>query len=231
MSTRTAAIAGALLVSTVPAIANAQHVPLPPVNLGGSSFVDGAGGPGVMAELLTTAKRAERFTDGSGETLPGNRSLTAFAVLPHVVLALPGSVLGFPYAADVVVPIVHVAVRDGDDKARGGGVGDIVVNPIVLQGKLISAGGRPVFSHRLSLGAILPTGAYSPAASVNAGNNVVSFNPYYAFTIFLTDALETSFRLITSRAPRTSVRHWRSRAPTGSGPGTRFMRTQQHRMR
>jgi hypothetical protein len=194
MSARSAAIAGALLVSLLPATAYAQHVPLPPVNLGGSSFVDGAGGPGVMAEVITTAKRAERFTDANGRSLPGEHSLTAFVVAPHLVVALPGSVLGFHYAADVVLPIVHVAVQSPAGGGRGGGIGDVVVNPIVLQGKPLFLSGRPVFSHRLSLGAILPTGAYDPAAPVNAGNNVVSFNPYYAFTIFLTDALETSFR-------------------------------------
>ena len=194
MSARLATFAGALLAS-LPAIANAQHVPLPPVNLGGSSFVDGAGGPGVMAEVITTAKRAERFTDANGSALPGDRSLTAFVVAPHLVVALPGSLLGFHYAADVVLPIVQVSVHDGTNGARGGGIGDVIVNPVVLQGRPLSVSGRPFFAHRISLGAILPTGAYDPAAPVNAGSNVVSFNPYYAFTVFWTRELETSVRV------------------------------------
>lgn len=190
-----AALAAALLVGSLAAPARAQHVPLPPVNLGGSSFVDGAGGPGVMAEVLTTARRADRFTGPGGETLPGENALTAVAVIPHLAFALPPSVLGFHYGADVLVPLVHVAVGSGGASARGSGIGDVIVDPVILQGRPILASGRAVFAHRLALGVILPTGNYDPTAPVNIGNNVVSINPYYAFTVFLTDALETSFRV------------------------------------
>jgi hypothetical protein len=49
---------------------------------------------------------------------------------------------------------------------------------------------------------IVPAGKYSERRPVNAGNNAVSINPYYAFTFVATDKLEFSGQ---NRAKRKSL--------------------------
>jgi hypothetical protein len=51
------------------------HVALPPVNLGGSSFMDAPGGPGLVGQEEVGGSEATRFTNGSGAGLPGRFSL------------------------------------------------------------------------------------------------------------------------------------------------------------
>src|ERR1700691_5874142 len=77
----TAGVSVALLSTTVnllPAYAQ-EHIALPPVNLGGSSFMDGAGGPGLLVREALGAFSAPRFTDASGNAVPGQNTIVAFA--------------------------------------------------------------------------------------------------------------------------------------------------------
>jgi hypothetical protein len=59
----TAGVSGALLSTTVnllPVYAQ-EHIALPPVNLGGSSFMDGVGGPGLLVREALGVFSAPRF--------------------------------------------------------------------------------------------------------------------------------------------------------------------------
>ena len=74
------------------------------------------------------------------------------------------------------------------------GVGDLIISPFMLQwndGKLF---GTPFFQ-RFDLDLVVPTGKYNSDRALNIGNNVVSVNPYYAFTVFPNSKLELSARL------------------------------------
>jgi hypothetical protein len=51
------------------------------------------------------------------------------------------------------------------------------------------------YFHRFVFSITLPTGNYDRNRPVNIGSNLVSINPYYAFTIMPTDKLELSARL------------------------------------
>jgi hypothetical protein len=70
----TARVSFALLSTTMrPAPVYAQeHVALPPVNLGGSSFMDGFGGPASskVAAMLRTRSRASRTAACASAVLP-----------------------------------------------------------------------------------------------------------------------------------------------------------------
>jgi hypothetical protein len=79
-------------------------------------------------------------------------------------------------------------------QARGRAVGDLSVNPFILQWNDQKVFGRPFFG-RFDFAMVVPTGQYDSSRSLNIGNNVLSLNPYYAFTIFPTDKLEVSARL------------------------------------
>src|ERR1700735_3213213 len=82
----TARVSFALLsIMTRPVLVCAQeHIALPPVNLGGSSFMDGVGGPGLLAREALGGFRATRFTDASGHAVPGQNTIVAFTSAPLV---------------------------------------------------------------------------------------------------------------------------------------------------
>jgi anthranilate 1,2-dioxygenase (deaminating, decarboxylating) large subunit len=73
-------------------------------------------------------------------------------------------------------------------------LGDLIVGPFLqwFDTKLL---GRP-FIHRLELDIVMPTGQYDGRYLINPGSNIWTFEPYYAFTWFLTDKLSTSWRIM-----------------------------------
>ena len=102
-------------------------------------------------------------------------------------------ILGGYYGFETLQPIVTLdaipAVRP-----RKTAFGDLIVSPLVIQWVDQKLFGKPYF-HRFNVSLTLPTGQYARNSMVNVGNNVFSLDPYYAFTLFVTSKLETSFRL------------------------------------
>jgi hypothetical protein len=192
---RTAAASPAIaFTNTVTAIAMTPPVFLPPVNLGGSSFMDALGRPGILVHESFAVTDAQHFTGPEGQTLPGQNSLLAVATLTHLAFSLPQEILGGHWGAEVLLPLgyVHVHTFASDGSARG--LGDLIVSPLVFQFPELRVFERPLFQ-RLDFDFVLPTGQYRQDASVSVGNHLFSFNPYYAFTLLLTDRLETSWRI------------------------------------
>ena len=70
--------------------------------------------------------------------------------------------------------------------------GDLIVSPFVQWFDRRLFGKK--FSHRLELSVVAPVGAYRKEYVVNPGANVWSFQPFYAFTLYLTDKLSVSQR-------------------------------------
>ena len=193
---------GALRLLSASASAAQPHVSLPPVNLGASSFMDGPGGPGIAAQELVAGYFAPRLTDANGGSvpvhggsLPVHFSVAALALATYVGYTAPVKVLGGYWGVEVVVPVVHLDVRTPDGRASTTGIGDAIFSPLVLQLPDAKILGRPFF-HRFDTDVIAPSGQYSATAAVSPGNNVWSVNPYYAFTVLLTDRIETSWRFL-----------------------------------
>lgn len=172
----------------------APHVPLPPVNLGGSNFLDGVARPGAFFRGFVSAGSAPRFYDDNGRSRPGAHSLSTVVAVTHAGFLLPHRVLGGYWGADLLVPVVHVTVNHDGDVASATGLGDVVASPLVIQWPGAHVDARPAFASRLSLSLVVPTGSYNQRAGVNTSSGVFSVNPYYAFTVMLTDKLETSWR-------------------------------------
>jgi hypothetical protein len=170
-----------------------QHIALPPVNLGASSFMDGPGGPGLYTRVPLTLYTASRFVGAAGQTLPGNNTLVTLTEMSHVAYAPPFKVLGGYLGVEVLVPVVFVDLTTPAGEASVTGLGDITFSPLVFQLPNAKLLGRPFF-HRLDVDVNAPTGEYRPDALVSVGNHVWSLNPYYAFTWLLSDRLETSWR-------------------------------------
>jgi hypothetical protein len=191
---RLVAAAAVAIVSLAPRPASAQqHIALPQVNLGSSSFMDGAGGPGLLLREALALVDAPRFAGPNGETIPASQ-LVAFSAITHVGYTLPFKVLGGFLGAEILVPIVHVDITTPVGKGSTTGVGDIAWSLLVYQAPDLMVLGRP-FLHRLDADVIAPTGQYDRTALTTPGAHVWSLNPYYAFTWLFTEHLETSWRL------------------------------------
>jgi|HubBroStandDraft_5_1064220.scaffolds.fasta_scaffold99062_1 hypothetical protein len=77
------AVAGLAVVTTAATRVDAQeHIALPSVNLGASSFMDAVGGPGLLVRQAVGVYEAQRFVGSNGAETPGTNSVFAFALLP-----------------------------------------------------------------------------------------------------------------------------------------------------
>jgi hypothetical protein len=175
--------------------APAADIPLPPVNLGDTSFQDGIAFPGWLVEETIGYYHAGQFNDHQGEKVPGSNRLTTVSATTHVAYLSKYKLLGGFYGAEILLPLADVDMDTSfGPKDRERGVGDLIVSPFILQWSDHKLFGMPYF-HRFVFDVTLPTGEYNRNRPVNAGNNLVSINPYYAFTMVLTDRLELSARL------------------------------------
>jgi hypothetical protein len=188
-----AAVVAALLALTD--LSAAADVPLPPVNLGETSFQDGIAFPGWLVEETFVYYDANGFTDSKGKDIPGSNRLTAMSAVTHVAWISSFRLLGGFYGAEVLLPLVDLDVdTDFGPNGRERGMGDLIVGPLFIQWSDSKLFGMPYF-HRFNFDFVLPTGEYRKNSPVNVGNNIYTFNPYYAFTLIPTDRLEVSARL------------------------------------
>src|ERR1700722_17016527 len=110
-----------------------EHIALPPVNLGASSFMDAVGGPGLLVRQAVAVYEAHRFVGPSGADTPGSDSVFAFTSITHVAYAAPFKVLGGYWGGEVLVPVVYASVTTPVGSGSIGGVGDITFSPLVWQ--------------------------------------------------------------------------------------------------
>lgn len=175
--------------------AAAADLPLPPVNLGETSFQDGIAFPGWLVEQTFIYYDADRFNDSNGRDIPGSNRLTAMSAVTHVAWISNYRLFGGFYGAEVLLPLTYLDVdTDFGPDARERGVGDLIVGPLFIQWIDSKLFGMPYF-HRFNLDFVLPTGEYRKSSPVNAGSNIYTFNPYYAFTLIPSERLEASARL------------------------------------
>ncbi len=186
------ALTCALMLSSLPA---AAQVSLPPVNLGLTSFEDAIAFPGWLVEEIPNYYHASEWKDGQGNRISGANGLNSASALTHVAYISNKRVLGGFYAVEALVAVanVHPDTSFGPN-FRTSGIGDLTLAPLGIQWTNTKLAGKPFFG-RVMFDFVVPTGKYSDWQPVNTGNNVVSFNPYYAFTFVASDKLEISARL------------------------------------
>lgn len=173
----------------------AADISLPPVNLGDTSFEDGIAFPGWLAEETFGYYHAGQFNGHQGDKIPGSNKLTSVSATTHLAYISNVRLLDGFYGAEVLLPLADVDMNTSfAPKDREQGVGDLIVSPFILQWTDHKLFGVPYF-HRFVLSVTLPTGEYDRNRPVNIGSNMVSINPYYAFTIMPTDKIELSARL------------------------------------
>lgn len=108
---------GALLMAFVSMSVNtlAQHVNLPPVNLGATSFLDGVAGPGLLIEAMTEIQQVDAIKNSGGADISGTR-VHSNSGLIHMSypskLRIPGGVLG----GELVMPLASVRLDLGSTR-------------------------------------------------------------------------------------------------------------------
>ncbi len=79
------AFAGLAVVTTAATRVDAQeHIALPSVNLGGSSFMGAVGGPGLLVRQAVGVYEAHRLVGSNGAYIPDSNSVFAFTSITHV---------------------------------------------------------------------------------------------------------------------------------------------------
>jgi hypothetical protein len=187
------AVAASFLVMA--GVSAAADVPLPPVNLGETSFQDGIAFPGWLVEETFVYYDTNGFTDSRGKDIPGSNRLTAMSAVTHVAWISNYRLLGGFYGAEALLPLASLDFNtDFGPNGRERGMGDLIVGPFFIQWTDSRLFGMPYF-HRFNLDFVLPTGEYRRNSAVNVGSHLYTLNPYYAFTLMPTERLEISARL------------------------------------
>jgi len=175
--------------------AKAGPVSLPPVNLGDTNFEDGIAYPGWLFEQIIDLYDAGQFNDSGGGKAPGHNNLNTASSISHLAYLTPYKLFGGYYGAEFLLPVAAANLDiNSQPQARAREVGDLTISPFILQWNDQKVFGKPYFG-RLDIPVIVPTGQYVSSRPLNIGNNVVSLDPYYAFTVLPTDKLEVSARL------------------------------------
>ena len=199
------AIAISMLAAERAAAQSAPGQFLPPVNLGFTSFLDGAppAGPGFYFQQYLQYWAADAFKDRAGETLPLIDDLDAWISLSQFIYQSNQPILfGGKWGLDLIIPFVYLDIEPGSFppppqlriRNNGGGLGDILVGPYIQWDPIMGENG-PIFVHRVELQTLFPTGKYDDGSVLNPGANVYSFNPYWSGTLFLTPQWKASVRL------------------------------------
>lgn len=171
----------AALTLTLPV---AAQVTLPVGNLGNSSFEDGSAGPGLAVEQYAIYGYASDLRDGNGNKETGT-SQTTTVLVEHLCYYSAHKVLGGFYGGEVLLPFVDVNVTTpATGSMHNRGAGDLIVSPLMLVWTPRPIARGMLFSHRVTADISVPTGKYNKYDPINPSNHVVSFNPWYAFTLY-----------------------------------------------
>jgi hypothetical protein len=135
-----------LLLLCAFARAQQQQAPLPGVNIGDTSFLDGIAFPGWLTEVIGQGERDNKTLSSTGQPVPGITDVNSGVSLLHVAWLAPHPrLLGAWYGAEVVLTGAYV---DTDGHGIGQGMGASIFAPIILQWPKHTLFGMPVYQRR-----------------------------------------------------------------------------------
>jgi len=193
-----AMVAGLPFVGLFTTLAAAQ--PLPAVNLGFTSFLDGGApaGPGLYLQQYVQYFGSDRFQDGDGRKVPLLGDLGVWVSLSQLIYQSDYPILlGGKWGVDLIIPAVSIDVDRGAVPVlsdNNEGLGDVLLGPYIQWDPIMGPKG-PLFMHRIELQNVFPTGKYDDERVLNPGSNFYSFNPYWAATAFLLPPWTASWRV------------------------------------
>lgn len=163
----------------------------PSVNLGLTSFVDGAppAGPGWYFSEYIQYYTADTL---AGMSVPDPEVDVWVSLNQLIYQSNQELLMGGKWGVSVIVPLVSIDSSPVPD--NGSGLGDVVVGPFLQWDPVMGKNG-PIFMHRIELQTVFPTGKYANDKALNPGANFYSFDPYWAATLFPAPKMNLSWRL------------------------------------
>lgn len=197
LATLAATLAAACSLAT-PAVASE----LPAVNLGLTTFIDGAppAGPGWYVSEYLQYYSADKLRDKDGKAAPlPKQDIEVTSLVSQAIWMSADTLWGAHYGVTLLLPaVLDARTDDGLGNAalpKGNtGVGDLIVGPF-LQWMPIMGENGPIFAHRFEIDVSFPTGEYDNERSVNPGANHWTINPYWSGTYWVTPDWTVSTRL------------------------------------
>lgn len=189
---------GVLAVLILLTVESAFALGEPNVNLGFTSFLDGAppAGPGFYLSEYLQYYTADQINDENG-----NKSfdvdIDVWILMNQLIYQSDQEILlGGKWGLNVMLPIVDpdMGSNPAGFEDSGLGLGDLLIGPYLQWDPIMGANG-PLMVNRIELQTILPTGKYDNDKLLNPGSNHFSFNPYWAATVFLGSKTTVSWRL------------------------------------
>ncbi len=167
----------------------------PPLNLGLTNVLDQPPGPGLYFFEYIQTYEASTFKDANGNEIPAfkGEKIDFLLSFNQLIWVSNTQVLGGNLGFDLIQPIVTINTRNKVLTSNPSHFGDPIIGPFIqwFNHKLF---GMP-YLHRFELDVVLPLGAYSSDYALNPGANIYTIEPYYAFTLFFSPKLSTSWRL------------------------------------
>ncbi|MDG5468081.1 transporter [Deltaproteobacteria bacterium IMCC39524] len=170
----------------------------PNVNLGFTSFLDGAppAGPGLYLSEYLQYYTADHLNNEKGSKAL-DVDIDVWVLMNQLIYQSDKELIfGGKWGLNVMLPVVGLDV--GSNPAgledNGTGLGDLLVGPYLQWDPIMGASG-PLMVNRIELQTIFPTGKYDNDKALNPGSNHFSFNPYWAATVFLGPKATVSWRL------------------------------------
>jgi hypothetical protein len=191
---------------------------LPSLNLGSTSFLDGAippTGPGLYGAQYLVFYDADKFADANGHKLAlPKQNVQLAATVTQGIFAAQSKVFAIAHPGATVLLSV-LAGADVNDGLNGAalrsttGFGDTVFGGFLSFDPVMGREG-PLFAQSLELDVIVPTGRYDRNIAINPGSNFFSLDPFYAATLWLTRDWSFSGRFhylwnATNDAPNASL--------------------------
>jgi hypothetical protein len=122
---------------------------------------------------------ADRLNDGDGNSSVPNFSIDAASNVFRYVHVTDVKILGADWAQQVFVPVVDLTVHAAGQRDSKFGIGDIIVNPIILGWHL-----EDDWHVVAGLDTWVPVGRYDSEDLANLGRNYWTFEPVLAVTKF-----------------------------------------------
>ena len=167
----------------------------PNVNLGFTSFLDGAppAGPGLYLSEYLQYYTADQINDESGDKIDPFEGVDVWVLMNQLIYQSDQPILfGGKWGLMAMLPIVSIDADVLPD--NGSGLGDLLIGPYLQWDPIMGANG-PLMVNRIELQTIFPTGKYDSDDLLNPGSNHFSFNPYWSATVFLGPKATVSWRL------------------------------------
>lgn len=132
--------------------------------------------PGTYLLTYTNYYTADRLNNGAGDSAVPNFSVNAFANVARLVHVTDKTFLGATVAMQAFLPIVDLDVSAAGASQSKFGIGDMIINPLVLGWK------KGDWNLVATVDTFVPTGDYKATDLANIGRNYWTFEPVFAAT-------------------------------------------------